>query len=205
MQEQLNLHSMKKNMRIWPLIFMLFSSVSLQAQPVEKKLSDFFFDLYFGVDIDVLKKELEGKPDFKYYQDHNRDSRKTIVGTIKQDKNLNPVSSGNQIIVQYSSAEPKKVKKVSIKWSMNYKLEDLPSALVDFDKLKEEFKPLFSDVQEIEKLGAQSEKIYSLILKENSITVTITLIEYINFSHILSLEYRDKWKIEPVDYLKTKN
>lgn len=192
-------------MRIWALIFAVFSSMSLQAQSIEKKLSDFFFDLYFGVDIDVLKKELEEKPDFKHYQDPNRDSRKTIVGTIKQDKNLNPVCSGNQIIVQYSSAEPKKVKKVSIKWSMNYKLEDLPSALVDFDKLKEEFKPLFSDIQEIEKLGAQREKIYSLILKENSITVTITLIEYINFSHILSLEYRDKWKIESVDYLKIKN
>src|SRR5689334_19832681 len=102
-----------------------------QDHIVKEKLSDFFFGLSFNFDIDVVRSELQNNPNFKFYHDPNRDARKTIVGTMKSDKNLNPLCLSNQVIIQYSSAEAKKNKKVFLKWSMNYKVEDLPSAIVD--------------------------------------------------------------------------
>lgn len=178
--------------------------LSAQGPTVKQKLSNFFFGLPFNFDIEVLRSELQNNPNFKFYHDPNRDARKTIVGAMKSNESLNPLCVSNQVIIQYSSADIKKTKKVSLKWSMIYKLEDLPSAMVDFEKLKSEFKPLFSDYKETIKIGAQKEKINSLVLKAESLTVTITLIEHINFSHSISLEYRDNWKIEQADVLKIK-
>ena len=178
-----------------------FSSFA-QHQDAREKLREFFFDLHFNLDVEALRTELKSKPLVKLYQDPNRDERKTIIGTIGSDKNLNPLCIDNQIIVSYSSAEAKKTKKVSLKWSMSYRLEDLASTFLDFEKLSSEFKPLFSDVSEQKKTGVQKEKIRSLTLKDKSMIVTITLIEYINFSHLISLEYRDTWRIEKADLPK---
>lgn len=187
------------------LLLMIVSiHASSQSTELKEKLNSFFFDLPFHTDIDVMRVELNDNPNFKPYHDPNRDNKKTIIGTIKADSNLNPVCSGNQIIIQYSSAEPKKTKKVSLKWTMNYRLEDLPYALVDFEKLKADFKPLFRDASETEKLGVQKERIKALTMHDNSITVIITLIQYLNFSHTLSLQYQDTWKIEAADILKVK-
>lgn len=189
------------------LLFVVVTSVLpgvAQNQNVKEKLRNFFFGLPFNVDINVLRTELGSNSSFKFHQDPNRDEQKTIVGSIKESKNLNPLCVTNQVIIQYSSAEPKKNKNVSLKWSMNYKLEDLPSATVDFEKLKSEFKPLLSDYSETKKTGALKEKITSLTLKEKSLTIIITLVEYINFSHTISLEYRDAWKIIPTNPLKVK-
>ena len=169
--------------------------VFAQDQVVKEKLSNFFFDLPFNFDIEVLRSELQNNPNFKFYHDPNRDARKTIVGAMKSYANLNPLCLSNQIVIQYSSAATKKNKKVSLKWSMNYKLEDLPSAIVDFEKLKSEFKPLFIDYKETIKIGAQKEEINSLVLKGESLTITITLIEHINYSHSISLEYRETGKL----------
>jgi hypothetical protein len=171
-----------------------------QGQTIKEKLSKFFFDISFDVDINLLRIELENNPNFKFYNDPNRDARKTIIGTIKKDENLNTLCTDNQVIIQYSSAEVKKSKKVSVKWSMNYALGDLAGAMVDFERLKSEFKPLFTHSVDTKKTGAQKEKINSLVLKEKSMNVTITLIEYINFSHTISLEYLDTWKTGPTKH-----
>src|SRR5687768_17065861 len=67
-----------------------------QSATLKSKLQEYFFDLPFGVDIDVIKTELANSPDFKLSYDPNRDARKTIVGTFKTDKNLNPAATYNQ-------------------------------------------------------------------------------------------------------------
>lgn len=176
-----------------------------QHHDLKSKLQDFFFDVTLGADIEVIRTELESSPDFKPYHDPNRDTEKTIVGTIIKDENLNPVAQSNQIVVLYSTAEAKKQKKVSLKWSINYKVEDLPSALFDFEKFKSAFKPFFSDFNEREAVGQQREQISTLVLRLDAILITIRLVKYNNFNHTVSIEYRDKWKIEPIDIIKLKN
>jgi hypothetical protein len=175
------------------------------TEELQEKLQDFFFYLSFHSDIEVIRLELTYTPGFTEYKDPNRDSKKTITGTISKHKNLNPVSAGNRVVILFSTSDPKKKKKISFKWSVDYRLEDLARALVDFEKLKAEFKPFFSDTTEQEEIGQQREQISVLILKMNRITVTIRLIRYNNFIHTLSLEYRDQWKIEAVDIMKVKN
>lgn len=177
-------------------------SGSLQSQSVKEKLNDFFFNLTFDADVNVIRLELKNDPNFKFYKDPNRDTTKTIIGKVKSNKNLNPVCFDNQVIIQYSSGQPKRIKKVSFKWSMSYRLEDLASARVDFDKLKTAFTPLFSDVTEAKKTGAQQEVTNAVTFTKDNIVVIIKLIEYINFTHTVSLEYRDKWKIESTDPMK---
>jgi hypothetical protein len=178
--------------------------VSAQEKKVVEKLRDFFFAIPFESDIQVIRLQLSQDPDFKLYEDPNRDAQKVITGTLIKDKNLNPVTLGNQLIIQYSTGERKKRKNISIKWSMDYKHEDLPSVLYDYEKLKGEFMPLFTDVLEKQKNGHQGEQITTLTLKLETIIITISQIKFNNYIHTLSLEYRDRWKIEPVDILKVK-
>ncbi len=180
----------------------LLLPASGQDKVIKEKLQHFFFDLSFNVDLEVIRTELGSNPNFKFYNDPNRDAKKTILGTVAKAENLNPVAIGNLIIIQYSSSQAKKKKKVSLKYSINYKVEDLAIALLDFEKLKSEYKPLFTDFIEKLKLGQHQEQISSLILTMDNIVVTITLIRYSNMIHTLSLEYQDLWKIEPVDILK---
>jgi hypothetical protein len=169
---------------------------------IEKQLQDFFFGLSFYVDIDVIRTELNATPEFKAYQDSNRDEKKSIVGTMTKNKNLNPLTTGNQFIVLYSGGA--KRKKVSFKWSINYKYEDLPSASVDFESLQTRFKPLFSEAIEKFEVGQQREQVKSLTLKEGSKTLVIKLLQFNNYIHTVSIEYKDKWKITPIDILKVK-
>ena len=182
----------------------LLLPASGQDKVIKEKLQHFFFDLSFNVDLEVIRTELGSNPNFKFYNDPNRDAKKTILGTVAKAENLNPVAIGNLIIIQYSSSQAKKKKKVSLKHSINYKVEDLAIALLDFEKLKSEYKPLFTDFIEKLKLGQHQEQISSLILTMDNIVVTITLIRYSNMIHTLSLEYQDLWKTEPVDILKLK-
>lgn len=182
----------------------LLLPASGQDKVIKEKLQHFFFDLSFNVDLEVIRTELGSNPNFKFYNDPNRDAKKTILGTVAKAENLNPVAIGNLIIIQYSSSQAKKKKKVSLKHSISYKVEDLAIALLDFEKLKSEYKPLFTDFIEKLKLGQHQEQISSLILTMDNIVVTITLIRYSNMIHTLSLEYQDLWKIEPVDILKLK-
>jgi hypothetical protein len=184
---------------------MLMSFQPLCAQDekeLDKKLQSFFFDLSFYVDIDVIRTELNANPNFKAYQDSNRDARKSIVGTIAKNKNLNPLTSGNQLIVLYSGG--KKKKKVSFKWSIQYKNEDLPSASVDFETLKNDFKPLFSEAIEKFGVGQQNEQVKSLLLRTGTKTLVIKIILFNNFIHTVSIEYKDKWRITPIDIIKVK-
>lgn len=182
----------------------LLLSASAQDKVIKEKLQHFFFDLSFNVDLEVIRTELGSNPNFKFYHDSNRDAKKTILGTVTKAESLNPAAASNLIIVQYSSSQAKKKKKVSLKCSINYKVEDLAIALLDFEKLKSEFKPLFTDFTERLKAGQQGEEVNTLTLKTNSIIVTITLIKYNNFIHTISLEYLDVWKIEPIDILNIK-
>lgn len=182
----------------------LLFSTTVHSQNIQEKLSEFFFDLPFWVDIDVIRTTLNSDPNFKFFRDPNRDSTKTIIGTFKTNPRLDSLVSANQVVIQYSSNAPKKNKKVSLKWTMNYRLEDLASAFVQYDKLKSDFKPLFKDAHEIKKIGEQREVLHSLILKKDNIVVTISLTQYSNFSHTVSLEYRDTWRIEQVNIIKLK-
>ena len=187
------------------VLFVIVSTHALsQSKELKEKLNSFFFDLTFYSDIDVIRAELSSNENFRPYHDPNRDNKKTIIGTIRADSNLNPVCSGNQVIIQYSTADPKKTKKVSFKWTMNYRLENLANATVDFQKLKSDFKPFFRDITESKKTGVQREDILAITMTDNSITVVITLIQYLNFSHSVSVLYEDKWKIEPTQILKVK-
>jgi hypothetical protein len=190
---------------IFFLVSILIFSGHVQSQTVKEKLNDFFFDLTFHADINVIRLELKNDPDFKFYRDPNRDTTKTIIGKVKSNKNLNPICSDNQVIIQYSSGQPKKTKKISLKWSMNYRLEDLASARFDFDKLTAQFKPLFKDFSEEKKTGVQRDVTNSVTFRKDGMVVIIKLIEYINYTHAISLEYRDTWKIEAINILKVKN
>jgi hypothetical protein len=186
------------------LLVIVSAHASSQDKELKEKLNSFFFNLSFYSDIDVIRAELGSNENFKPYHDPNRDNKKTIIGTIKADSNLNPICSGNQVIIQYSTAEPKKTKKVSFKWTMNYRLEDLAHANIDFEKLKSDFSPFFPDVTESKKTGAQREQVWAITMTDNSITVVITFIQYHNFSHSVSVLYQDKWKIAPTQILKVK-
>jgi hypothetical protein len=197
---------MRKMMKIIStgVVVMAFTTVlPAQRQLIKEKLQDFFFAIPFDSDIEVIKLQLSQDPDFKIYEDPNRDSKKTIVGTLLKDKSLNPVAFGNQLIILYLS-NGKRKKNISIKWSMNYKLEDLPSAVNDFEKINSEFKPLFTKVIKNEKIGQHREQISSLKFKEDALNLTITLIKYNNFIHTVSVEYSDRWKIEPVTIMKVR-
>jgi len=195
---------MRKMMLLCLVMMILIQEVSAQHQPIKEKVQDFFFALSFDSDIEVIKLQLSQDPEFKLYEDPNRDSKKTITGTVLHDKNLNPVSFGNQLIILYLSKAGKKKKNISIKWSMDYRLEDLASALVDYEKIISEFKPLFTVSTERQKTGQHQEQISSVTLQQDLLTITIRLIKYNNFIHTLSVEYYDRWKIEPVDILKVK-
>ncbi|HEU5289314.1 MAG TPA: hypothetical protein VFU05_01650 [Cyclobacteriaceae bacterium] len=196
---------MKKILAQIVIILCFISPGEAQEEKIKEKLASIFFGLSLNVDIDVIRTELGANPDFRFYHDPNRDSRKTIIGTIEKAENLNPICPGNQVIIQYSSAESKKNKKVSFKWSMDYKHEDLASARVDFDKLKAEFKTFFKEFSETKKHGEGKEIVNTLTLKENTITIKVVLIEYKNFIHTVSIEYFDNWKIKPVQIIKVKS
>lgn len=174
-----------------------------QHQALKEKLRDFFFAIPFGSDIEVIRLQLSKDPEFKLYEDPNRDEKKTIVGTLLRDKNLNPAATGNQLTILFLSGSKRK-KKVSIKWSINYKLEDLPVALADYEKMKSDFKPFFNNVTDKVEIGEHKEEILSSTMKHEQITVTFRLIKYNNFIHTVSLEYHDVWKIEPTDIMKVK-
>ncbi len=186
------------------ILLIVWSPVSAQHQLIKNHVQDFFFDIPFDTDIEVIKLQLGQDPEFKLYEDPNRSSDKTIVGTVLKDKSLNPVAFGNQLIIVYLSKSKKKKKNISIKWSMDYKLEDLASAMVDYDKMISEFKPLFTEITERQKTGQHQEQISSWTMKMDMVTLVFTLIKYNNFIHTLSVEYHDRWKIEPVDILKVK-
>ena len=185
------------------LLTALIPCVSAQ-QRIKERLQDFFFAIPFDSDIKVVKMQLIQYPEFKLYEDRNRDPEKTVVGTLLRDKNLNPVAFSNQLIILYLSKAGKKKKNISIKWSMDYRLEDLAAALLDYEKIKSEFKPLFTEFTERQKTGQHQEQISSMTFQDDPLTISIILIKYNNFIHTLSVEYHDRWKIEPVDILKVK-
>jgi len=166
-----------------------------QDYEVKKRLQDFFFGLSFYSDIASLKKELKDNREFNLFEDPNRDERKSIVGSIVKDKNLNSKSIRNQLVILFSSGNGKR-KKVSFKWSIDYKLDDLPTALVDCEKIKSIFKPYFTDIIEKEGVGYHQEQIQTSILKLDTIEVIIRVMKYNNYSHTISIEYNDTWKIK---------
>lgn len=191
-------------LKIATTICIILSSISpanSQLSDVEKQIQNYFFGLSFYVDIEVLKLELASNPEFKLFLDPNRDSRNSIVGTFARDTNLNPIAASNQLIIHFSG---NKNKKISMKWSIHYKHEDFASAIYDFEKLKSTFKPNFNKAHEKNETGQQKEQTSSLTLRSGLKTIIIKLVKYNNFTHTLSLEYQDTWKITPTDIIKVK-
>src|SRR5688572_7547055 len=119
----------------------LVCSVSAQDHTLKEKLQDFFFFIPFGYDMEAIKLQLGQDPEFKFHQDPNRDSKKSIVSTFNKNKNMNPEASANRLIILVSHTGSKKKKNVSIKWSIDYKHNDLAIAILDFEKIKSDFKP----------------------------------------------------------------
>ena len=184
--------------------FLLVCSASGQSQKAKEKLQDFFIVIPFGSDLEVIKLQLSEDPEFKLYEDHNRDSKKSIVGTFIKNKNLNPKASANRLVILMSPSGSKKKKNISIKWSIDYSHDDLAIAILDFEKVKSDFKPYFTDYRDEEETGPHREQIQSTILKSELLELTIRLIKYNSYIHTLSIEYRDVWKIKPADILKVK-
>ncbi len=180
------------------LFVALLLPVVAQTKPLKENLKNYFSFLPFYVDIETMKIQLGKNAEFKFHNDPNRDASKTIIGTLGKDKNLNPVAFTNQLIIKYSPSSNKKRKNVSVKWSINYKLEDLPSALFDFEKIKSNFKPYFVNSTEKKEIGQQGEQIYSTLLERDQLVLAIRMIEYNNFIHTISIEFQEVWKIPQV-------
>ena len=177
------------------LITVIANYTFSQDQKIKAKLQEFFFDLPFNSGIETIKQRLNSNPEFKLYEDPNRDPAKSITGTLVKNINLNPGAIHNQLIIVFSD-ENRKLKKVSFKWSIDYKSEDLPQALFDYEKLKSDFTPYFNNIEEKEGTGYHQEETHSIILEKDPMKVTIRILKYINSGHTISIEFDDVWKIK---------
>lgn len=185
---------MKKVSLTWLLSVVLTSLTFAQEQTVVEKLQDFFFAFPINSNIEVLRSQLSELEGFRFYADPNRDATRTITGTFGKNKRLNPVANSNQLIIMFWGTKPK-WQNVSIRWAINYKLEDLAAGLYDYEKMIVEFQPYFTDVIRKEELGQHQETIRITTLRSGSMVISVRIIEYNNLIHTVSLEYRDVWRI----------
>ena len=177
------------------LFLIVIGKIKAQDQEVNKKLEDFFFGLSFNSGIEVIKQRLRGNPEFEFYEDPNQNPKNSVTGTFLKNKNLNPDAVRNQLVIVFTGNKSRR-KNVSLRWSIDYKSEDLPQALFDYGKIESEFKPYFTDIKETEGVGYHQEEIHSLILKKDQMKITIRMMKY-NFSaHTISIEYDDVWIIK---------
>lgn len=175
------------------LIFILMASWNLipEDSEIKKKLQDYFFELPLEASFDTVKEQLTNNPDFTLYSDPNRDAKNSIIGSISRNKHLNPNAIRNQIVIQFVPQSNKTKEKVSFKWSIDYKLEDLAVAIDDYERIRSDFKPFFKDISEKQEIGYHQEEIESWYLKKGSMLVTIRMLKFNNSSHTISLEYDD--------------
>lgn len=175
------------------LIFFLSTSWNFipEETGIKKKLQDYFFGLSLEAGFDSLKLQLTSNPDFTLYSDPNRDVNSSIIGSISRSKHLNPNAIRNHIVIQFVPQSNKSKEKVSFKWSIDYKLEDLPVAVNDYERIRSDFKPFFKDISEKKEIGYHQEEIESAYLKKGPVVVTIRMLKFNNSSHTISLEYED--------------
>lgn len=136
-----------KRLILIALIVIPLPSWTLLSTPgdIKGKLSDFFFGLSPQSDLNTIKEQLRNNPEFTFHEDPNRDANSSISGSITTNKNLNPISTRNQLVISLTSLPNGNNEAVSFAWFIDYKIEDLAVALDDCEKLKSEFKPYFRD------------------------------------------------------------
>jgi hypothetical protein len=176
------------------VIFILgtIHNVTSQDSKIQEQLQNFFFSIPFKQDIQVIKKDLESNSNISLFTDPNR-TDKSITGRVIQDTHLNTKAVGNRFIITEKSTQ-KKSSLISIKWSIDFRQEDLAIALNEYEDLKNKFKPLFADFVETIKGGSHQEEIHTLTLKKEKMSVIIRIIKYNSTRHTISLEYTDTWK-----------
>ncbi|MEK6783386.1 MAG: hypothetical protein AABY93_16915 [Bacteroidota bacterium] len=181
--------------RIIIIILISIPSASWTLHPgtggIKEKLQDFFFGISLDSDIKSIKEQLNRNPEFTLHSDPNLDVNESITSSISTNKNLNPVSTRNQLVISFMPLRNRNKEAVTFLWIIDYKLEDLAIAIYDFEKFKSEFKPYFEDFSITQGLGYQQEKIELLHLQDGNLEVIIKLMKSNNLSHTISVEYKE--------------
>jgi len=159
--------------------------------PVRSKVSEIFLGLSPAVTMDAIRAELTGNPDFLLYEDPNRNPKTSVVGKVNEYKHLNKAAIGNQLIVALAPSSNPRQEVITFTWLIHYKMEDLAIALVDFDKFKAEFKPLFGSSTVSREIGYEREEIEALLLKSGTTEITLKMIKSNNLRHTLSMQYKE--------------
>jgi hypothetical protein len=157
-----------------------------------RELSEYFFGLSVEADITAIRKELTVNPLFVLHHDPNRNADNSVTGSLKKYKKVDSASVRNQLLIQITPATAKEhsgKEHVFFKLSVDYKLDDLPLALHDWEQMKADFKPFFSDASQKVEIGYHQEEIETLYLKKGHETVTIRILKFNSINHTISLEY----------------
>ncbi len=154
---------------------------------LSQKLSEYFFGLSLEADIKNLRDKLAENKDFTIYRDPNRDEATSITGSIAQHEHINPGSARNQLVIQITPSGNRE--SVMFKLSIDYKLTDLPMAMHDWEEIKKDFRPFFTEFSEKTEIGFHQEEIETLNLKNGHGAVAIRLVKFNSINHTISFEY----------------
>lgn len=155
---------------------------------LKNKVRDFFFGISLDSSIQSIKGHLLGLSEFTLQTDPNRDSKTSITGTLSSNKSLDPISNRNQLVVSSIHVRGKKKEIFSIALFIDYRIEDLAAALVDYENFKTEFKPYFEPPTVKQEIGYSQQEIESVQLERGDIQVIIKLAKYNNLSHTVTVE-----------------
>jgi hypothetical protein len=169
------------------LLCILVNDPETNDAELSQKLSEYFFGLALDSDISGLRRSLAGNPEFTSYRDPNLNENQSITGTMSSYKHINPASTRNQLIIQISPASNRE--NVLFRLSIDYKLNDLPLAMHDWEEIKKDFGPFFKESSEKIEIGFHQEEIETLSLKNGHGTVAIRIIKFNSLNHTISFEY----------------
>lgn len=173
------------------LIVFVFMGWSPIDDPLKRKVTDFFFGCSPAFSMEAFRTQLTGNPEFTLFEDPNRNPKTSVVGAIVEYKYLNKVSTRNQLIITVTPHTSKNKEIINFTWLVYYKLEDLPSALVDYENYKSEFKPYFGSSSISQEVGYEKEEIESMTLRTGTTELVVKLAKGSNLSHTLSVSYRE--------------
>lgn len=168
-----------------------FSFCAFVEDPLKRKVTDFFFGVSPESGIQAVREQLSANPNFKIFEDPNRDPKTSVVGSIAEYKHLNKVTSSNQLIFSTAPYSSKSKEVLTITWLIDYKIEDLASALVDYEMYKAEFKPHFGYISSSREVGYEKEEIESIILKSGTTEITLKMTKGNNLRHSIAVTYKE--------------
>ncbi len=181
----------KDRLALIALVVFVFMSWSPIDGPLKRKVTDFFFGCSTSSTIQAIRTQLGGDTNFTVFEDPNRDPETSVVGEIKEYKYLNKVAIRNQLIITVAPHSSKNKEVLNFTLLVYYKLEDLPSVLVDYDNYKSEFKPYFGSSSVSQEVGFEKEEIESMTLKTGTTELEVKLTKGYNLSHAISVAYRE--------------